>query len=138
MGCDWMLKRAIALSVATLCIVILCVSLFAYWRSLHRITPDQVVKISAPGGQLDAEETEQFLKLFNAAKYKGKDIEYGTTSDAGFSVYLQNETIIRIEAYGNDSFWVHPVIAGHHVKDDSYYIESKELYAFFTDRYMTE
>ena len=114
------------------CIIVLCVVIAVLWLNDHKIMPWRVEKVTAAGRTLSAEETEEFIRLFNLAQYAQPDC--GTTPDGGFCVYLKDGSYLCIEEDARYYFLVyHSDKDGRYMKNSSYYIESEELRAFLTE-----
>ena len=103
-------------------------------RLFHEyIVADQVEKIGAPGGPLNEEETQKFIKLFNTASYKGKDIGYGTTPELGFTATFRDGSKLYVQDYGGDIFVVFRVTNDPYANKNQYFVESKQLRQFMEE-----
>lgn len=123
-----MKKYVKVLLIAVLIVAVICVCAYSYLGPYARIDPDQVQKISAPGGSLNESDTKRFINLYNTAKYRGDDIGYGTTPDRGFTVYFNDERYLRVQEYGNHNFSVFDSC-----NEKWYFIESKGLFEFLLE-----
>ena len=114
------------------CIIVLCVVIAVLWLNDHKIMPWRVEKVAAAGRTLSAEETEEFIRLFNLAQYAQPD--FGTTPYGGFCVHLKDGSYLWIEQYTGYYFLVHHTDKdGRSMINSFYYIESEELRAFLTE-----
>lgn len=127
-----MKKSRIGLILSLLCIIVLCGSLFSRCGRFYRINADQVKSIifsvnTSPGYDLNEEDSEMFIKLFNSAKYKGTDIGYGTTPVCRIEVnYYDGRTLLVYEYEGHN----YSVSYGSGDDKVEYYVNSEELDAF--------
>ena len=127
-----MKKSRIALILSVLCIIVLCVSLFSRCGRFYWISADQVKSIifsvnHSPGYDLNEEDSEMFIKLFNSAKYKGTDIGYSTTPVCRIEVNYYDGSTLLIYEYGDHNYSVSFDSGDDQVK---YFLSSEELDAF--------
>ena len=113
-------------------VIVLCVLAAVLWGLYGRVDVTQIEKISAPGGQLNEAETEEFLWIFKTAAYR-IPIEGGTTIDPVCTIYLENGEKIWIYERGGQVFKVCYVRDG--TKTRSYFIKSKLLDVFLEERW---
>ena len=99
----------------------------------QQIKADQVAKIVGPSGQLDAEEAEKMIHLFNNARYRGKDVGYDTTAEGAFSVYFKDGSILLIQNYGGKNYCVLLQKDGKYLKNNSFFITSDKLRDFYNE-----
>lgn len=122
-------------------LIILCVLLvitIGIWAAVtfpypQQIQADQVEKVVGPGGQLDAKDAEKLIRLFNTAKYRGNDLGYDTTDEGAFSVHFKDGSILHIRNYGGKNYWVVLQKDGKYLKNNSYFIESVGILAFYEE-----
>lgn len=112
-------------------VIVLCVLAAVLWGLYGRVDVTQIEKISAPGGQLNEAETEEFLWIFKTAAYRIPS-EGGTTPDYGCTIHLENGEEIRIENYGGYQFLVRHFRDGRSVR--RYFIKSEQLSVFLKGR----
>ena len=132
-----MKKSRIVLIVSAICAVVLCLSLFVHWNSLHKIDAERVEKIqlgNAPTSvTFNAEDTAKFIELFNSAQYAGKGTGEGGTPDWIAFVYYQDGSYLTISEFGGAgrSFEVFLRDANRN-KKAWYYVNSEELESFLS------
>lgn len=122
-------------------LIILCVLLvitIGIWAAVtfpypQQIQADQVEKVVGPAGQLDAKDAEKLIRLFNTAKYRGNDLEYGTTDEGAFSVHFKDGSILHIRNYGGKNYWVVLQKDGKYLKNNSFFITSDKLRDFYDE-----
>lgn len=138
-----MKRSKIVLFVTILCLAVLCGMLFGCVRKTHKLDLEQVEKITlycgevgleyvehrTDGVDLDTEDMEKFVNMFNDATYGGKDVGYGTTSQWGCVLFFRDGSKLRVQEYGNHNFIVTPGLG-----DASFYfVNSIKLDALVTD-----
>lgn len=128
------------LGAIALCVLTLCVLLFAKHINMYKIDSDQVEKITiwyylSDGEQeLNAHDAETFIKLFNKAKYGGQGTGEGGTPEYGLVVYYVDGSYLRINDFRRmgRNFEVSLHDANGH-KKDWYYMNSQDLYEFVSE-----
>ena len=134
-----MKKSKIVWIVSALCVVALCVSLFAFWASFHKIDSDEVEKIvlvvqHTKGYELSASDLERFIRLYNTSIYKGEGTGEGGTPDIQVFVYYQDGSRLIISEFafkGRDFEVSLRDVNGK--KKAWYYVSSKALVAFVSE-----
>ena len=125
------MKKNKTVWIVIVCIVVVCLALFAWWKSAYMIDVSQVENISfgnSPASEAFSEEdTAKFILLFNLARYKGKDIGYGTTPELEMSVYFHDGRCLSVSEYGDHNFFVVYRADGKSQSSQGYFIESKML-----------
>ena len=122
-----MKKKLVIAGILMLCIVLIVV----LWPT-HRINAKQVESISAGGQHSSQQDIKKFVKLFNAAKYKGKDVGYGTTPEWVVGVHFIGGNYILLHRYGNYNFLIVHYVDGKQT-DETYFINSQKLYEFILE-----
>ncbi len=131
-----MKKHRIASIFSALFIAVLCVSLFTACTKIERIEENQVEKIvarvvnSEKEYEMASDDAKKFLELFNASKYEGKSTGEGGTPQFGISVYFSDGAYLLVNDFDGLRKFEVSFCKANGVQQHSYYISSKELYAF--------
>lgn len=84
------------------------------------------------GMELNSQDLERFIQLYNNAAYRGLELGYGTTSQWGCAITLKDGSIIELISECDADFWVGHYKNGTYI-GGKYYIQSTELDLFLTD-----
>ena len=131
------MKKSVKLwIIAAVCMFVVCIALLAYLGIIDSINANRVEKIvfyadsnRSTGIVLDADETKEFIKLFNASKYGGLTNGEGGTPDLGVAVHFRNGAILYVNEFGgHHNFEAHRAHAI--IKGKGYYLDSGELCDF--------
>ena len=131
------MKKSVKIWIAAaVCVVVVGVVLLVYMNSFGNINARQVEKIvfytdsnRSTGIVLDADETKEFIKLFNTSKYGGLTNGEGGTPDLGVAVHFRNGAILYVNEFGgHHNFEAHRAHAI--IKGKGYYLDSGELCDF--------
>ena len=102
-------KKIIVLSIfvaVILCIATVCVSVLIYKNSFSKISPDKVEKVvvwvdgPTKDKELNTEETEALIKMYNGSKYAGNGKGDGGTPQVQAIVYFTDGSVLRISEFG--------------------------------------
>lgn len=100
----WIIAGALAL-----CIVLGIVLGVVCWQNRYKLNADEIDRISllpdpfTASVNLEAEDAERFIELFNAAKYAGEANGEGTTPEWLVRVYCNDGSCYKISDFSKTS-----------------------------------
>lgn len=132
------LKFSIIGAIA-LCIMTLCIYLYLDYTNIHKIDPDKVEKITfwADGiglrgeQELNAQDAETVIILYNESEHSGKGIGDGGTPEFGITVYFTNGNTLRLSQFhiGDRDLEI-SFRDANGKKEDWFYVKNQDLYDF--------
>ena len=134
-------KRTVAIisSIVLVILLSLCTFLVIKHMNRHKIDSDRVEKItfwsySFDEQEMNAHDTETFIKLYNKAKYGGEATGEGGTPEYGVNVYFIDGTRLIIYPFGSvrHDFEV-ALYDANEPENDWYYVDSQDLYQFVSE-----
>lgn len=132
------------LILCTLCVIVSCVLsfctvIFVNNRRIHKIDPDKVEKITfwADGiglrgeQELNEQDAETIIIMYNESKYSGKGIGDGGTPEFGITVYFTNGNTLRLSQFhiGDRDFEMSYTNANGK-KEDWFYVKNQDIYNY--------
>lgn len=129
-----------------LCLAAFCLCLSACTKQTHQIDAENVEKVTlyvgdppldmlksrTDGVELNAQDRDKLIKLYNEAPYAGTDRDDSPSPIYACVITLRNGSIIKFDKRHNNDFWLVYSEDGITSKD-SYYIQSNELKLFLTN-----
>lgn len=124
------------LFISILCVLVACVLVLVCEDNPAQIDVNQVETIAVWDYiqdnciEIDAADTERFLKLYNSSKYGGKATGEGGTPEFGAIVHYADGKSLYVSDFhclGHD-FEVY--LYGRNGKGQAYFVDSEELYEY--------
>ena len=135
-------KKIIVLSIfaaVILCVATLCVSVLIYKNSFPKISPDKVEKVviwvdgPTKDKELNPQETDALIKMYNDSKYAGNGRGDGGTPQVQAIVYFTDGSVLRISEFRLIDRDIEVSLSNKNgIKKRWFYINNRELLDYLT------
>lgn len=129
------MKRKIIWGILAAVAVVVCIAaIWGYWNHVHWMDPSRAEKAAVRGQcqpfcELNAEETEKAVRLYNAAQYDGKADGSGGTPYVNVRIYYEDGSYFWISDFGRSM----AEVTFHNANGERkswFYVRSQELIDF--------